>query len=129
MGKVSINGHWHQIQYERFHILYGKCGSYGHYTRQCVTDSPQIHNSIVSRQQKEQSKVDGRREQVMSEQGVELTQKREEEVAVLTSETHGDWLVVTKKERNQNQPRAGKSLRDNLEKVSNLCKEGNHFLD
>lgn len=114
VGKVWVNGYWYKVSYEGLHIICSSCGCYGHLARNCTAPPPS--NQLAS-PETTLSPVPGVEEtvQAVAEKTVPVvaenvtaqeTEGENPELAFNAStpkqnpgETHGDWLVVTRRKR------------------------------
>lgn len=107
VGKVCITGHWHKVQYEGLHIICGKCGCYGHYTRQCSADTHQNESVTVPANPPVMARAEDLTRPELTEEEMGINHNEKEEIVQPIPEIHGDWLVVTRRKRNQNQFKQG----------------------
>jgi hypothetical protein len=101
VGKVNVNGHWYNVQYEGLHIICGGCGCYGHHTRDCKKD----HGKTVDVGQTEVTnggrKGDNPRQpETPTEPNKEGDSGSLDTESATINETHGDWLVVQRRKNN-----------------------------
>jgi hypothetical protein len=102
VGKVWIQNHWHNVEYEGFHIICSACGCYGHVARNCSS------KNNVQMQSQGSAEHDNRKVSAediptnMVEDG-ELPNRIISNVTPVNQVTrsspqalHGDWLVVTR---------------------------------
>jgi hypothetical protein len=120
VGKVWINGHWYKVQYEGLHIICAACGCYGHVTRNCTktpapteatekTPAPQevmVNDTLAVPARVPTQQQDAPTTTVITEQisGIRINdsqkQGNNEGGEINDIEVHGDWMVVTRKKRN-----------------------------
>ncbi|XP_045792034.1 uncharacterized protein LOC123886793 [Trifolium pratense] len=120
VGKVWIHGHWYKVQYEGLHMICATCGCYGHITRNCTkvpavkttTEKAHVHQEANGGGIMAAPAKDHMQQQptpaaaIITEQisGIRIddTQKQRdhEESGVDAIEVHGEWMVVTRKKRN-----------------------------
>jgi hypothetical protein len=99
VGKVNVNGHWYQVQYEGLHIICGSCGCYGHHTRDCKQDPGQKTpaNTTTEHQGSRPDNIAVVMEPVI-DQNKEKENSQERGLGNI-NETHGEWLVVQRKKK------------------------------
>lgn len=42
VGKICLEGYWYKVEYEGLQIICGKCGCYGHRSRECTATAPTV---------------------------------------------------------------------------------------
>jgi hypothetical protein len=101
VGKVNVNGHWYKVQYEGLHIICGNCGCYGHHTRDCKKTPAQQPPKGQTQEHQEGGQAGN-----PGEKATVVEQNKTSNLTPLTAEagdvneTHGDWLVVQRKKKN-----------------------------
>ncbi|CAJ2637226.1 unnamed protein product, partial [Trifolium pratense] len=101
VGKVNVNGHWYNVQYEGLHIICGGCGCYGHHTRDCTKTTMLPNKKIAVVATQGGAPVgDARREKSVSEPNKESGADNLETNAAKINVVHGDWLVVQRRKKN-----------------------------
>lgn len=117
VGKICVKGTWYKVEYEGLHILCGKCGCYGHVTRNCsLKPPPEEQESGVtttthmagttSEHDTSKDKLSNpsvQQEQANSKESIIANDKAINDKGVVLPETqespHGDWLVVARKKK------------------------------
>jgi hypothetical protein len=97
VGKVNVNGHWYNVQYEGLHTICGACGCYGHHTRDCKEKpvQPTPPEQTVTHQGGQPESNTGRKEPDPNQNKEGINSLGKESAA--GTETHGDWLVVQRR--------------------------------
>jgi hypothetical protein len=94
-GKINVNDHWYNVQYEGLHIICGRCGCYDHYIQDCK-ETPTICNPTVVPKVAETMGLTNTR--VTNDETTGEQSRESDVVPAITSEesnnVHGDWLVV-----------------------------------
>jgi hypothetical protein len=101
VGKVNVNGHWYNVQYEGLHIICGSCGCYGHHTRDCKAtpvQQPPANQTVVNHD--EQPASNNGRKEPPSAPDREGAKSVGEKFGIINT-THGEWLVVQRKKNNK----------------------------
>jgi hypothetical protein len=154
VGKIWVNGHWYKVQYEGLHIICTNCGCYGHLGRNCPLTTPvpevEVHMSKHSSappqtnpeaNQKKSNSSQPQSTSVAAQNGnivtadldpketnKEINNNNNEE----SKELHGDWLLVTRRKKQPNQPSSSGSKTAILNKsnkfnvLSNLAHQASH---
>ncbi|PNX92853.1 hypothetical protein L195_g015996 [Trifolium pratense] len=118
VGKVNVNGHWYKVQYEGLHIICGACGCYGHHTRDCkITPVQQPPMGQTQEHHGGQKAGNHERKATVVEQNENRNPASLAAESAKVNETHGEWLVVQRKKKN-NKGKTGQtsSLATNLPK-------------
>jgi hypothetical protein len=107
VGKVNVNGHWYNVQYEGLHIICGSCGCYGHHTRDCKSNN----NKNSEQPPQPASTVEQAGGRAETGAGKKVTApdimnhgniaEKSVDVSGIINEVHGDWLVVQRKKKNK----------------------------
>jgi len=97
VGRVWIKYHWYNVEYKELHIIYRKCGCYGHHGKECklikktgptmVELNAAAHVEVVA---KESRKV------------TEAMTSSNPMKDITVPATYGDWLTVTRKKKSHN---------------------------
>ena len=102
VGKVWIQNHWHNVEYEGFHIICSACGCYGHVARNC---SSKNNVQMQSQGSAEHDNIKVSAEDIPTNmvEDEELPNRIISNVTPVNQVTrsspqalHGDWLVVTR---------------------------------
>ncbi|XP_020208447.1 uncharacterized protein LOC109793394 [Cajanus cajan] len=121
VGKFSLNGKWHNVEYEGLHMLCSTCGCYGHITQNFHTKThPAMKESQVVVLPHDHGKETlhesmSRVTPISEQENIMLHESRVESSTKSDSsniEPHGEWLVVKRKNRKSGHKSNGKSSKD-----------------
>lgn len=120
VGKIFVKGMWYNVEYEGLHMLCGKCGCYGHVTRnynQKIPPTVQVEGETTTPAPEgapENSKAPMTQpSNPTSTLGVTtefaalviandaIIEDSPTDVPKIKGPIHGEWLVVTRKKKNQ----------------------------
>ncbi|XP_045804092.1 uncharacterized protein LOC123897478 [Trifolium pratense] len=131
VGKVNVNGHWYNVQYEGLHIICGGCGCYGHHTRNCektLVKKVSASEKTVQpggRPEKATVVTEPIKEIIEGKSVIDVEKATESEIL---KEVHGEWLVVQRKKRNKKVNNSQSSSLPNNEQQQSLNKKGKEFV-
>ena len=122
VGRVCVENNWLFVEYEGLHIIFTKCGCYGHYSRNCIQHkvlaieggSPDLNVMVV--QMTSDSVVAS---SVPETQPINSSDPAPERDDAIPLNPHGGWLTVSRrfKPRSQmNQKEKGKVMERDLRK-------------
>lgn len=122
VGKIWVNGHWYKVQYEGLHLICTNCGCYGHLGRNCssTTESDaqvkQLSQQPSTNQHEPKTKLVHQTATTIQTHSMATPQKENtlngsnDEIPIeketkmekgKSQELHGDWLLVTRRKKNQ----------------------------
>jgi hypothetical protein len=116
VGKVWLKGFWYKVEYEGLHIICSSCGRYGHHTRNCTYKSipPPVEarvngerpsgpgNITINVDAGMVPKINAPGDNIINN-NIEHSKQNDctiKDINVQT-ETHGEWMVVTRKKKKQ----------------------------
>lgn len=136
VGKIWLNGHWYQVQYEGLHLICASCGCYGHLARNCEKNQaykpadasiaivsgadaagppPNPFRLLQNVDAIKNDQVNSSRANPVSQPVVQYD---------LEKDIHGGWMTVTRKKkppRNQNR----KDANNGFEGLRNVIDQSN----
>ncbi|CAJ2677327.1 unnamed protein product [Trifolium pratense] len=133
VGKIWLNGHWYKVQYEGLHIICTSCGCYGHLSRNCKkkpqTPSP-LPPSSSSQQNTKAPTADTSSSNaatlispIIAPINVENIPNKEPIIEEINEDikSHGEWLTVTRRRKNQAHGNQGvKNTNTNSKNIKNV---------
>lgn len=118
VGKICVKGTWYKVEYEGLHVLCGKCGCYGHVTRNCsniLEAEKQVTSVSIDTQAAGGMAVQGMQNMAVpsDSQGPTVHAKSKETIiandktviesttvsAEIKEQLHGDWMTVSRKKK------------------------------
>lgn len=121
VGKICVNDTWYKIEYEGLHVLCGRCGCYGHVTRNCTTKIVQEERGAEAARETQTAAVAPVQSQPTK--GAPYAPPNPDSVAAIAKSTeafisndeattdhaavsaeileptHGEWLTVTRRKK------------------------------
>lgn len=113
VGKIFVKGRWYNIEYEGLHVICGKCGCYGHVTRNCTQVVPPVVIEDIRKHSPAAAAVDANEstQQATNQPSNpkpitdvinandSITNDVPTDVPTIKEPIHGDLLVVTRRKK------------------------------
>lgn len=109
VGKFWMRDRWFNIEYEGLHVICSNCGCYGHVTRNCPVqkEAPVAKTAAVGKDKEVTGQSNEKGDEPGMINGDNTSVPKEKEVDMISNNepknvepTHGDWLAVSRKKRN-----------------------------